>query len=202
MLGHTFDVDDFIKKIDLEVKDRREKNRAIVRDYFKNIDMSAAMDSYPLEVREMLDWIYLGVSKEYISKLYDIDLDKLDIHVPDTKNQTYHENARLFARSQKIAACERFNYICPMCFQPLDIRKTDTITGHHIIPYSLGGITNIDNCLPLHVSCHFEEFKILHESLFGDDILYSWKYYNDLRFKINRIDSGLLMLEKITKKEA
>jgi hypothetical protein len=200
MSERDLNMDDFIKKIDLEVKVRKEKNRAIIRDYFKNIDVTTT-DSYPLEVREMLDWIYLGVSKEYMSKLYDVDLDKLDIYVPDTKNQTYHENARLFAKSQKITACERFNYICPMCFQPLDIRNTDAITGHHIVPYSRGGLTSIDNCLPLHVSCHFEEFKLLHESLFSDNILYSWQYYNELRSKIGKIDSGLLMLEKITKKE-
>ncbi|MDR2760285.1 MAG: HNH endonuclease [Rickettsiales bacterium] len=195
MSEHNFDINDFIKKIGFEVRERRERNRKVVREYFKNINATVA-DPFPPEVEEMLSWMRLGVSKEYISKLYNVRLDDFCIHISNTKNQTYHENARLFAKAQKIVACERFNYICPMCFQPLDIRDMDVIAGHHIVPYSRGGLTNLDNCLPLHASCHLEEFRLLHESLFTDNALYSWQYYNELRSKINEIDSGLLMLSE------
>ena len=71
------------------------------------------------------------------------------------------------------------------------ITNIKSLTGHHIQPYAMGGKTSIDNCLPLHTKCHFDEFKILHSALFdSNDPIYSAKYFNSLKERLMQEKSG------------
>ena len=84
-----------------------------------------------------------------------------------------------------------------MCFKPLDINDLKTLTGHHIQPFARGGKTTKDNCLPLHVTCHFEDFKLLHSALFDStDPIYSLKYFNELKAKLKNEESGITFVIK------
>lgn len=182
------------------------ENKEKIKDYF--------MQNNPLEgmcvngVCKYEDQIVFlirhFVSLKFISKYFDVSPEyvkeiakKNKCHSQLLSNFTESINARCFSKSQLLRACEDFNYICPMCFKPLDITNISTLTGHHIQPFARGGETNKDNCLPLHVSCHFDDFKLLHSSLFdSDDPLYSAKYFNELKDKLQNVESGITSILK------
>lgn len=195
-----------------KILDSLEKNQKLlsiinknkIREYFKKNDIllekyNIIKVNYIYE-KEILFMIKHSVSLKFIKKYFKINSSKLVIDIAKKyKCQSYilsgyTENAaaRCFSKNQIIRACEDFNYICPMCFKPLDIIDYKTVTGHHILPFARGGRTLKDNCLPLHVRCHFEDFKILHSVLFDSaDPIYSAKYFNKLKDKLMLRQSGM-----------
>jgi hypothetical protein len=135
--------------------------------------------------------VVCGVSHKYLSKVFNFPVnyttDGNYLHPVDKPE------ARCFSKPQIMKACENFNYICPYCFRMLNPMEKESITGHHIIPYSRGGLTRVGNCLPLHVKCHYDDFRMLHHMLFNNtDSIYGAKYYNDLKRRLNSKESGLL----------
>ena len=191
----------FIKE---DQKSRTIINKEQVKKYFLQnsigIDNSCVFE----HEEDILFMIKHSVSLKFISKYFN--MSENDIKNIATRHKcnsqllsgfTENENARCFSRNQILRACEEFNYICPMCFKPLDITHIDTLTGHHIQPFAIGGKTTKDNCLPLHVKCHFEDFKILHSALFdSSDPIYSAKYFTLLKGKLQNEESGITSILK------
>lgn len=199
-----FDVDKILETIEKEQKILSFKNRSKIKDYFlKNeilLEKYDLIKSNYLYEKEILFMIKHFTSIGFIKKYFKLNNSKCIIDIAKKyKCQSYilssfTENikARCFSKNQIIRACEEFNYICPMCFKPLDIVNISTITGHHILPFARGGETRKENCLPLHVRCHFEDFKILHSLLFdSNDPVYSAKYFNLLKEKLSKRQSGM-----------
>ena len=195
-----------------KVLDSLEKNQKLlsiinknkIKEYFRKNDIllekyNIIKVNYIYE-NEILFMIKHSVSLKFIKKYFNIGSSKLIIDIAKKHKcqsyilSSYTENAkaRCFSKNQIIRACEDFNYICPMCFKALDIVDYETVTGHHILPFARGGKTVKDNCLPLHVRCHFEDFKILHSVLFDSaDPIYSAKYFNKLKEKLMLRPSGM-----------
>ena len=199
-----FDVDKIIGTIEKEQKILSFKNKSKIKDYFiKNkilLEKYDIIKSNYLYEKEILFMIKHFTSIGFIKKYFKLNNSKYIIDIAKKhKCQSYilssfteNVKARCFSKNQIIRACEDFNYICPMCFKPLNISDMSTLTGHHILPFARGGETRKENCLPLHVKCHFEDFKLLHSVLFDSvDPIYSAKYFNNLKEKLNSRQSGM-----------
>ena len=197
-------VDKFIETIENNRKLLSIKNKNKIKDYFiKNeilLDKYDLIKSNYLYEKEILFMIKHFVSINFIKRYFKLNSSKYIIDIAKKyKCQSYilssfteNVKARCFSKNQIIRACEDFNYICPMCFKPLDITNMSTLTGHHILPFARGGETRKENCLPLHVRCHFEDFKLLHSVLFdSSDPIYSARYFNLLKEKLNNRQSGM-----------
>lgn len=189
-----------IKFLKEEQKIRVIKNTEQIKNYFLQKCENNCKDTneYKYE-KEILFLIKYSVSMKFLSKYFKVSEEH--IKKIATKHRCYSQllsnftenvNARCFSKNQILRTCEDFNYICPMCFKPLDITKISTLTGHHIQPFSRGGKTIRDNCLPLHVNCHFDDFKLLHSTLFdSNNPIYSAKYFNLLKEKLRNEKSGI-----------
>ena len=197
-------VDKFIETIENNRKLLSIKNKNKIKDYFiKNeilLDKYDLIKSNYLYEKEILFMIKHFVSINFIKRYFKLNSSKYIIDIAKKyKCQSYilssfteNVKARCFSKNQIIRACEDFNYICPMCFKPLDITNMSTLTGHHILPFARGGETRKENCLPLHVRCHFEDFKLLHSVLFFFFYpIYSARYFNLLKEKLNNRQSGM-----------
>ena len=197
-------LDKFIETIENNRKLLSIKNKNKIKDYFiKNeilLDKYDLIKSNYLYEKEILFMIKHFVSINFIKRYFKLNSSKYIIDIAEKyKCQSYilssfteNVKARCFSKNQIIRACEDFNYICPMCFKPLDITNMSTLTGHHILPFARGGETRKENCLPLHVRCHFEDFKLLHSVLFdSSDPIYSARYFNLLKEKLNNRQSGM-----------
>ena len=197
-------LDKFIETIENNRKLLSIKNKNKIKDYFiKNeilLDKYDLIKSNYLYEKEILFMIKHFVSINFIKRYFKLNSSKYIIDIAKKyKCQSYilssfteNVKARCFSKNQIIRACEDFNYICPMCFKPLDITNMSTLTGHHILPFARGGETRKENCLPLHVRCHFEDFKLLHSVLFdSSDPIYSARYFNLLKEKLNNRQSGM-----------
>ena len=193
--------------LDLLKKDQEYRvsiNKEQVKKYFLQNSGFSENDCIFNHEEEILFLIRYSVSLKFISKYFNVSENYVKNIANRHKCQsqllsgfTENINARCFSRNQILRACEEFNYICPMCFKPLDITRIDTLTGHHIQPFAVGGKTTKDNCLPLHVKCHFEDFKNLHLVLFtSDDPIYSAKYFNALKEKLSKEESGITSILK------
>ncbi len=196
--------EELLKYIKDEQKVRIDLNREQVKNYIlQNTRRYECLYEYEFE-EEILFMIKHSVSLKFIMEYFDISNDYVKGIALKHKCQSYllsgfteNINARCFSRNQILRACEDFNYICPMCFKPLDITDVGTLTGHHIQPFARGGKTTKDNCLPLHVTCHFEDFKLLHSALFDSaDPIYSAKYFNSLKEKLKKEESGITAIIK------
>ncbi|GMO56027.1 MAG: hypothetical protein Ta2D_00070 [Rickettsiales bacterium] len=175
-----------------------EKNVGIIKDYWN--EYTNSMPSYiSVENEEQIIFLiknyvstnfisnYFKITKKQVENLATKHKCNADLFIKSEKDS----NNRLFSKMQVIRASENFNFLCPLCFKTLDITKLNTITGHHIRPFAMGGLTSQDNCLPLHTQCHLDDFKLLHAQLFDEDVIYSAKYFNLLKKKFKEINSGV-----------
>lgn len=194
---------ELLEYIKEEQKVRVENNVEQVKNYIQQTNLGDTEETREYEhERDILFMIRHSVSSKFIAKYFNVNQDYIKKIASKNKCQSYllsgfteNANARCFSKNQILRACEDFNYICPMCFKPLDIRNPHTLTGHHIHPFARGGKTIKENCLPLHVTCHFEDFKLLHSALFNsDDPIYSAKYFNLLKDKLQKEKSGISYL--------
>lgn len=200
----SFSSKELLKQIRDEQKIKVNLNKEQVKNYIlQNKKRYKCIYEYEFE-EEILFMIKHSVSLKFIMEYFGISDEYIKSVALKHKSQSYlltsfTENieARCFSKNQILRACEDFNYICPMCFKPLDITNINSLTGHHIQPFSRGGKTTKDNCLPLHVSCHFEDFKLLHSALFDSvDPIYSAKYFNLLKEKLKKEESGITSIIK------
>lgn len=176
-------------------------------NHYKLQNINAKIEEEFKYEKEIVAMIKHSVSLQFISRYFNIHPDLIKNIA--TKHKCYSQlftkhteniEARCFSKTQILKACEDFNYICPMCFKPLDITNPKTLTGHHILPFAKGGKTTKDNCLPLHVSCHFEEFKILHEALFNtENLIYSAQHFEEIKKKLQEQNSGISFIFSISK---
>jgi 5-methylcytosine-specific restriction endonuclease McrA len=182
---------------------RRAKNYEIIKDSLKSFcDIKTLKEEIPKLEQIIVYLISLSISVEYIAKLLKIERSKIceiakqrKITIVNSMNQTYNPKNRSFAKPQLITACEQYNFICPSCFNPLNLENMENITGHHIIPYSRGGLTLTENCLPLHIDCHYENFQELHQYIFNtENVLLTAQYFNQLKQKLQLRRSGLVPL--------
>jgi len=199
--------ENLLKYIKDEQKVKVDLNKEQIKNYvLRNTKKYKCIYEYEFE-EEILFMIKHSVSLKFITKYFGINDDYVKDIAKKHKCQSYllssfteNMDARCFSRNQILRACEEFNYICPMCFKPLDITNLKSLTGHHIQPFARGGKTIKDNCLPLHVSCHFEDFKLLHSALFDStDPIYSARYFNFLKQKLRSEESGITAILKKTK---
>ena len=192
-----------LKNLLLNLKKEQEnkalKNKEKIDNYNKKNKLFFNTEYKYDHEKEIVFMIKNHVSLKFITNYFKID-EKIikDIALRHRCQSqllsayTENINARCFSKSQITRVCEEFNYICPMCFKTLDITNIKSLTGHHIQPYAMGGKTSIDNCLPLHTKCHFDEFKILHSALFdSNDPIYSAKYFNSLKERLMQEKSGM-----------
>ena len=183
-----------------EQKHRVKKNNKQIKAYYLKNNASNFICSYENEQEKQIIFMikhfvsinfitqYFNTSPDYVKKL----ATKHKCCSQISSNFTENINARCFSKNQILRACEDFNYICPMCFKALDITNIQSLTGHHIQPFAIGGKTTKDNCLPLHASCHFADFKLLHSALFNsEDPIYSAKYFNFLKERLKSEKSGI-----------
>ena len=196
--------EELLKYIKDEQKIRIDLNMEQVKNYIlRNANRYECLYEYEFE-EEILFMIKHSVSLKFIMEYFGISDEYVKGIALKHKCQSYllssfteNINARCFSKNQILRACEDFNYICPMCFKPLDITNVKSLTGHHIQPFARGGKTTKDNCLPLHTTCHFEDFKLLHSVLFDSaDPIYSAKYFNSLKEKLKKEESGITTVIK------
>ncbi|MDR0423612.1 MAG: HNH endonuclease [Rickettsiales bacterium] len=156
-------------KIKQEQKDKSELNNFKLKEYYEDFIRKINEKPFSKLEKKICYLIGLGISKEYIANIFNISMKSVEnMAIANKMNSVllkkYETTSddRCFSKKQILKACEFYNFICPLCFKPLDIRNLSNITGHHILPYSQGGKTDIDNCLPLHIECHYLDFEKLH----------------------------------------
>jgi len=67
---------------------------------------------------------------------------------------------RLYTHEDKDIALVRQEYMCGGCGYDLWREPYGYTQGHHILPYGMGGATNIDNLVVLCPNCH-----VLHDNM-------------------------------------
>lgn len=67
---------------------------------------------------------------------------------------------RLYSHEDKRIALERQEYMCGGCGMDLWQHPLGFCQGHHILPYSMGGNTEIDNLIVLCPNCH-----VVHDNM-------------------------------------
>lgn len=111
------------------------------------------------------------------------------------------EGARRFTQDEKRCALERQEYMCGGCGQDLWEEHIGFGQGHHILPYSMGGGTTMENLVVLCPSCHVYydnlamcgrmydgDYHIsqMDESQIRDQYLYEQSHFLALRNKKNQ----------------
>ena len=77
-------------------------------------------------------------------------INNIDKIISDTLSKDDH--TRFFNKKQILEKLTFQNHICPLC--KLIIKETDEYEGDHIISWTSGGSTTIDNLQVLHKRCH------------------------------------------------
>ena len=171
--------DELAKSIRDEQEARVEKNKQQIHDYIMKTTSLCCNGKCEYQYE---DEVYFMIKNSVSLKFITSYLNVSEQHVKDIaikyklqsnllSSFSENVNARCFSRNQILISSVEFNYLCPMCFKPLDITDINSLTGHHIQPFARGGKTSKDNCLPLHVNCHLSDFKLLHSVLFDSDDL-------------------------------
>lgn len=70
------------------------------------------------------------------------------------------ENKRFFTSEEKEIALKRQEFMCGSCGEDLWRLPLGYGQGHHILPYSMGGETSIDNEVVLCPNCH-----VIHDNM-------------------------------------
>ena len=144
---------------------QHEPNSNALWRYFRDVIEWTKL-TFPEYRREMkgIDWGILY--NDYKDDI--IDTDKLEIEIKQlmieddvsSKKGIYfyvltrdekHLNIRSFTQNQKREAYERQNGVCYSCNKKFTFEQME---GDHIIPWSLGGKTEPDNCQMLCISCN------------------------------------------------
>lgn len=73
-------------------------------------------------------------------------------YVLDRKEK--HLNLRQFSKNQKLSKYEEQKGICPICGKHFEFEQME---GDHIVPWSQGGTTTLDNCQMLCKACNREK---------------------------------------------
>jgi len=155
------------KPEDYMAKHQLETNADELWDYFKKV-IDWIKTIFPVYRKELkgLDWGKLY--KTYSCNTYDPDVleEKIKTLMMDddvTKKAGIYEyvlssginekvlNIRSFTDSQKRAAYEKQSGICPKCGKHFGIEEME---GDHIIPWSLGGKTEVENLQMLCKDCN------------------------------------------------
>jgi 5-methylcytosine-specific restriction endonuclease McrA len=174
-----------------------DKTRKYYLNFFSKIDKKSTN-----EIKNKICYlIELGISARYLADFFNLKSEEIkSIAIENKINSNLFRkykketDYRCFSKRQIVKSCENYNFICPVCFCPLDIRHLETITGHHIIPYSQGGKTKIDNCLPLHITCHYEDFEKLHGLQKISNRIYTKKHFNIIKKMLKEDKSGIEFL--------
>jgi len=61
------------------------------------------------------------------------------------------DSRRAFTHTQQAHVWESQGGRCKICGQPLDLR---TVVYHHVVPWSEGGLTIVENCIAVDPTCH------------------------------------------------
>ncbi|MDR2527147.1 MAG: HNH endonuclease [Rickettsiales bacterium] len=198
-MGYSFSktqLNTFIKE---NVAQKRTINKIVANKYWDRYENSLTKRITTSLEKKIVILIENYVSIPFIAREFNLSIKQIKIIAEKNKcssnlliNEKENRNERLFTKLQIVRASEEFNFICPMCFKTLDVIKINTITGHHINPFARNGETTLSNCLPLHVACHFDNFKLLHRALFDiDNTIYSVRYFNLLKQKLRDLPSGV-----------
>jgi hypothetical protein len=81
------------------------------------------------------------------------------------------DSRRVFTKEEKQQIAHLQNGKCLCCGETLDVDNTTSYEGDHIIPYSEGGKTELDNCEVLCLTCHqskttnFEFYKKMRSTI-------------------------------------
>jgi hypothetical protein len=185
------------KKIRQQHKVKSKINNEKTEEYYE--DYVSKINEKPLtELKKKICYLLeLNISKEYVADLFKMNIKEIEnIAIENKLNSLlfmkYEEKIdnRCFTKRQILKSCEFYNFICPLCFKPLDIR-TEIVTGHHILPYSQNGKTEIDNCLPLHIECHYLDFEKLHGLQDSNNRIYTKQRLDEIKELFKTDNSGI-----------
>lgn len=113
----------------------------------KGLDWAWLYDKYGSET---LDTEALG--KRISALMRDSEIQKQTGIIPYVLTGDEHYlDLRAFPEDIKLAVWEKQNHICPLCKRELDI---EFMEGDHIIPWSKGGRTVVENCQMLCRECN------------------------------------------------
>ena len=144
---------------------QNDENASAIRVYFRRV-MDWVQTIFPQKRKEMkhVEWGILynaykdseldpAALEERIKKLMiDDDVsNKPGIYSYLLTEKEKYLNLRKFTESQKRAAYERQDGVCPICQKSFSFEK---MQGDHIIPWSQGGKTTPENCQMLCAECN------------------------------------------------
>ena len=142
-----------------------DENASAIRVYFRRV-MDWVQTIFPQKRKEMkrVEWGTLynqfkdadldpaTLEAEIKKLMIDDDVtNKAGIYSYVLTDDEKYLNIRAFTESQKRAAYERQNGICPICKKPFAYEK---MQGDHIVPWIQGGKTVAENCQMLCATCN------------------------------------------------
>ena len=113
----------------------------------KGIDWGGLYDKYKSEI---YDTVKLEQEIQNLMMDDDVTNKKGIYQYVLTRNEKYL-NIRAFTESQRRAAYEKQNGICPKCGKSFALKEME---ADHITPWSKGGKTSVDNCQMLCQECN------------------------------------------------
>jgi hypothetical protein len=147
---------------------QKDENAEVLWDYFKCV-IDWVKEVFPETRSEMkgLDWGRLykeygtqftqsnaaDLEKEIVRLMSDDDVggNKKGVYEYLLSGDEKHLNIRAFTENQKRTVYEQQKKLCLKCKKPFQIKQME---AHHIIPWSKGGKTVLENCQMLCLDCH------------------------------------------------
>ena len=137
------------------------KDKALFNRHFENLHTKIRDDVYLKDVQSVLG------CKQKNSAYQRSLIDYVDKIIREEIGQPAR---RCFTENEKKQKLEEQKGICAWCNKHIDV-KTDKYDGDHIIPWSIGGETLLNNCQILHKACHHRKTLGLTNELKLDSLI-------------------------------
>jgi 5-methylcytosine-specific restriction endonuclease McrA len=114
------------------------------------LQVKSRFDTLKSRAQQFRDTLKEYKNEEAIRETLGWFIERIDI----TTHITVRDPKRLFTKDEKIAKLVEQGYTCPISGTSIDLTNSE---GDHMIPWSLGGPTKMDNLVMLHKDIHKEK---------------------------------------------
>lgn len=138
----------------LKQKNRRLNKWALDKGYIQSLDKSYKSDKLPESVRERDNTFAACYTAGDGSIPLEFVIESILNKLEEENVATNVSRKRTFTQDEKRQKALLQDGKCACCRKELDVDKTNTYEGDHIVQFKDGGETTLDNCEILCLTCH------------------------------------------------